>query len=274
MDIIVYHNPDCGTSRNTLALIRHAGIEPHVIEYLKTVPTPAMLLQLARRVGWPLRDLLRERGTPFRELGLDDPSRGETTLLAAIAEHPILLNRPIVVSPLGVRLCRPSERVLDLLPVPPGTDLDKDDGSPFLRDEQVAATDPRLAKALREAGLPTEDLRSSSGRFYSFRTLGGTLVGYGGFEVNGRDVLLRSLLVLPSARGRGIGRNLVLQLMSRAFDAGGRTAWLLTSSAPAFFERLGFVATGREAAPQALLPSPQAETPGSAVPLLSRRIML
>ena len=275
MDVIVYHNPDCGTSRNTLALIRHAGIEPHVIEYLKTPPTAAMLVQLAQRIGWPLRDLLRERGTPFQELGLDDPALIDAALLAAIAAHPILINRPIVVTPLGVKLCRPSETVLDLLPVAPHTDLDKDDGSPFLRDEQIAANDPRLAKALRSAELPTEDLAASNGRFFSFRTLSGTLAGYGGFEVHGEDVLLRSILVKPEFRGRGIGRNIALLLMSRAFDQGARDAWLLTTSAAPVFEKLGFKVTPREAAPAAIGQTPQVLSlcPTSA-PLLSRRISL
>ncbi|GAB4065395.1 arsenate reductase (glutaredoxin) [Ancylobacter sonchi] len=275
MDVVVYHNPDCGTSRNTLALIRHAGIEPHVIEYLKTPPTGALLTQLAQRAGWPLRDLLRERGTPFQELGLGNAGLSDAVLLEAVAAHPILINRPLVVSPLGVKLCRPSETVLDLLPVAPTTDLDKDDGSPFLRDEQVASTDPRLAKALRDAGLPTDDLRESAGRFFSFRTLGGTLVGYGGFEVHGDDVLLRSILVKEEARGRGIGRNIALLLMSRAFEAGARQAWLLTTSALPFFERIGFKAAARAAAPAAIAATPQAASlcPASA-PLLTRRIAL
>lgn len=275
MDIVVYHNPDCGTSRNTLALIRHAGIEPHVVEYLKSPPNAALILQLANRMGWPLRDLMRERGTPFAELGLNDPAVDDAALLAAIATHPILMNRPIVVTPLGVKLCRPSETVLDLLPVAPSVDLEKDDGSPFLRDEQVASTDPRLAKALRDAGLPADDLRASPGRYYSYRTLGGTLVGYGGFEVSGENVLLRSVLVKEAARGKGIGRNIVLLLMSRAFDAGARNAWLLTGSAAPFFERLGFAVVARETAPEAVRTSPQAMSlcPASA-PLLTRRIQL
>jgi arsenate reductase len=275
MDVIVYHNPDCGTSRNTLALIRHAGIEPHVIEYLKTPPTPALLVQLAQRIGWPLRDLLRQRGTPFQERGLGDPSLDDAALLAAIAAHPILINRPIVVTPLGVKLCRPSETVLDLLPVAPHDDLDKDDGSPFLRDEQIAANDPRLAKALRSAELPTEDLAASNGRFFSFRTLSGTLAGYGGFEARDGDALLRSILVKPEFRGRGIGRNIALLLMSRAFDQGARDAWLLTASAAPFFEKLGFKAAARDIAPLAIRHSPQAMSlcPASA-PLLTRRIAL
>ena len=116
MDVVIYHNPACGTSRNALALIRHAGIEPHVVEYLKTPPSRAMILALVERMGVPLRSLLREKGTPFAELGLGDPDLTDDQLLDAVEAHPILLNRPIVVSPLGVKLCRPSEAVLDLLP--------------------------------------------------------------------------------------------------------------------------------------------------------------
>jgi len=116
MDIIIYHNPDCGTSRNTLAMIRNAGIEPDVIEYLKTPPSRAMLGQLIARMGINVRALLREKGTPYAELGLGDPSLTDNRLLDAMLAHPILINRPIVVSPKGVRLCRPSEEVLDLLP--------------------------------------------------------------------------------------------------------------------------------------------------------------
>ena len=128
MDIVIYHNPACGTSRNTLALIRHAGVEPHVIEYLKTPPSRAMVAWLAERTGAPLRDLLREKGTPFAELGLETPDLTDEQLLDAIEAHPILLNRPIVVSPLGVRLCRPSEAVLDLLPVENLKPFTKEDG--------------------------------------------------------------------------------------------------------------------------------------------------
>lgn len=116
MDVIIYHNPACGTSRNALALIRHVGIEPHVVEYLKTPPNRAMIMGLVERMGVPLRSLLREKGTPFAELGLGDPALTDEQLLDAIEAHPILLNRPIVVSPLGVKLCRPSEAVLDILP--------------------------------------------------------------------------------------------------------------------------------------------------------------
>ncbi|SCY35092.1 arsenate reductase (glutaredoxin) [Microvirga guangxiensis] len=127
MDAIIYHNPQCGTSRNTLGLIRNAGIEPHIIEYLKTPPTRLLLRQLIARMGLSVRDVIREKGTPYHELGLDDPELGDDHLLDAMMEHPILINRPIVVTPLGVRLCRPSEAVLDILPPQQG-EFRKEDG--------------------------------------------------------------------------------------------------------------------------------------------------
>ncbi|CAH1655275.1 MULTISPECIES: arsenate reductase (glutaredoxin) [unclassified Chelatococcus] len=127
MDAIIYHNPDCGTSRNTLAMIRNAGVEPHVIEYLKTPPSREMLTRLIARMGISVRELLREKGTPYAELGLGDPALSDAQLLDAMMAHPILINRPIVVSPKGVRLCRPSEEVLDLLP-PQRGEFVKEDG--------------------------------------------------------------------------------------------------------------------------------------------------
>ncbi len=127
MDVIIYHNPKCGTSRNVLGLIRNAGIEPHVIEYLKTPPTRAMIAQLAARSGQPLRTLLRDKEPAFAKLKLDDPSLSDEELLDAVERDPILLNRPIVVSPKGVKLCRPSELVLDLLPPQQG-EFFKEDG--------------------------------------------------------------------------------------------------------------------------------------------------
>ena len=132
MDVVVYHNPACGTSRNTLALVRHAGVEPHVVEYLKTPPTRAMLASLIERMGVPVRAVIREKGTPYGELGLADPSLTDDQLLDAMIAHPILINRPIVVSPLGVRLCRPSEVVLDILPAAAMTAFAKEDGEQII----------------------------------------------------------------------------------------------------------------------------------------------
>lgn len=139
-DIIIYHNPECGTSRNALALIRNAGIEPHVIEYLKTPPSRALLVQLTERAGITPRDLLREKGTPYAELGLGDTSLSDATLIDAMMLHPILINRPLVVSPLGVKLSRPSEVVLDLLPAPQQGAFVKEDGQ-----QLVDATGARVS---------------------------------------------------------------------------------------------------------------------------------
>ena len=113
--LTIYHNPACGTSRNTLALIRNTGVEPRIIEYLKTPPTKAELLVLLRLMGMRPRELLREKGTPYHQLGLDDAKWSDDEILDAMVAHPILINRPIVVTPLGVKLCRPSELVLDIL---------------------------------------------------------------------------------------------------------------------------------------------------------------
>jgi arsenate reductase (glutaredoxin) len=140
VDIIIYHNPECGTSRNALGLIRNAGIEPHVVEYLKTPPTRALLVDLVVRAGITPRDLLREKGTPYAELGLGDPSLSDDALVDAMMAHPILINRPLVVSPLGVKLCRPSEAVLDLLPVDQLGAFAKEDG-----EQVVDASGQRVA---------------------------------------------------------------------------------------------------------------------------------
>ncbi len=135
----IYHNPDCGTSRNTLAMIRNSGEEPEVIEYLKTPPSRDVLEDLVRRMGVPVRSILREKGTPFAELGLSDQSLTDSQLLDAMMAHPILINRPIVVTPLGVKLCRPSEVALDILPNPQRSAFVKEDG-----ERVVDADGPRL----------------------------------------------------------------------------------------------------------------------------------
>jgi len=126
--ITIYHNPDCGTSRNTLALIRNSGVEPLIVEYLKTPPGRAKLIELIAALGVPARSLLRRKGTPYDELKLDDPSRSDDQLIDFMLAHPILMNRPIVVTPLGTRLCRPSEAVLDILPSPQLGPFTKEDG--------------------------------------------------------------------------------------------------------------------------------------------------
>ena len=128
MNVTIYHNPSCGTSRNTLALIRNTGIEPTIIEYLKSPPARQELKDLIRRAGLTVREAIREKGTPYAELGLDDPSLTDEQLLDAMEAHPILINRPFVVTEKGVRLSRPSELVLDILPKPQQGAFTKEDG--------------------------------------------------------------------------------------------------------------------------------------------------
>ena len=135
MDVTIYHNPDCGTSRNTLALIRNAGIEPTVIEYLKNPPDRATLIDLIQRAGLSVRGAVREKGTPYLELGLDNPATTDEQLIDAMLAHPILINRPFVVTSRGVRLCRPSELVLDILPAPQRGAFTKDDGEAVVDTE-------------------------------------------------------------------------------------------------------------------------------------------
>ncbi|MBY0465001.1 MAG: arsenate reductase (glutaredoxin) [Burkholderiales bacterium] len=139
--ITLYHNPKCGTSRNVLALIRNSGVEPEVIEYLKTPPTKARLAELVAATGQGVRALLREKGTPYAELDLGNPKWSDDELLDAMLAHPILINRPLVVTPLGVRLCRPSEAVLDILPNPQQGAFVKEDG------EQVIDAQGQRVKA-------------------------------------------------------------------------------------------------------------------------------
>ncbi|MEW6639836.1 MAG: arsenate reductase (glutaredoxin) [Pseudomonadota bacterium] len=140
MSVTIYHNPDCGTSRNTLAMIRQSGIEPTIIEYLKTPPTRAKLIELIAAMQIPVRALLREKGTPYAELGLADPKWTDDQLIDIMLAHPVLINRPLVVTSRGVRLCRPSELVLDLLPNPDIGRFVKEDGEIVDRGAGSSAT--------------------------------------------------------------------------------------------------------------------------------------
>lgn len=135
MTVTIYHNPDCGTSRNTLAMIRQSGVEPTVIEYLKTPPTRERIVELVGAAGMSLRDAIRQKDTPYGELGLDDLTLRDDALLNAIEAHPILLNRPFVETPIGTRLCRPSEVVLDILENPEIGPFSKEDGEVIIDAE-------------------------------------------------------------------------------------------------------------------------------------------
>ena len=139
-EAVIYHNPECGTSRNALALMRHAGVEPRVIDYQRDPPTRMRLVALIQAAGLSVRDALRQKGTPYLELGLDDPALSDDDLVDAMLRHPILINRPFVETPLGVRLCRPSERVLDILP--PVT-------RPFAKEDGEVVIDPSGRRVLR-----------------------------------------------------------------------------------------------------------------------------
>ncbi|MFC7513410.1 arsenate reductase (glutaredoxin) [Herbaspirillum sp. GCM10030257] len=135
MDIKIYHNPSCGTSRNTLAIIRNAGAEPQVIEYLKTPPSKKELQEMIEKAGLTVREAIREKGTPYAEMGLGDSNLTDEQLLDAMLANPILINRPFVVTPVGVRLCRPSEVVLDILPLPQKGPFSKEDGEAVIDAE-------------------------------------------------------------------------------------------------------------------------------------------
>jgi arsenate reductase (glutaredoxin) len=130
--ITIYHNPACGSSRNVLALIRNSGVEPSIVEYLKTPPGRDRLIELIAAMGLPVRSVLRRKGTPYDELKLDDAKWSDEQLIGFMVAHPILMNRPIVVTPLGTRLCRPSETVLDILPSPQRAPFTKEDGQPVI----------------------------------------------------------------------------------------------------------------------------------------------
>lgn len=275
MSVTIYHNPGCGTSRNVLALLRAAGEDPRVIEYLKTPPDRETLERLIADSGMAVRDVLRIKGTPYKELGLDDPTLQDAQLIDAMLAHPILINRPLVVTPRGTRLCRPSDAAVELLDQRLASDVMKEEGVPFIVRRRVTGNDHALRQALLDAALPTDDLEEPGRSFFAYQTLAGSLLGYGGFEQYGNQVLVRSLIVLPEHRRHGIGRNMLAVLLRDAFDAGGRTAWLLTTTAAAFFGATGFKVAARESAPAEVLATRQATAlcPASAV-LMSRTIVL
>jgi arsenate reductase len=253
MTVAIFHNPACGTSRNSLAMIRNAGIEPDIIAYLKTPPSRDQLTDLVARMGVPLRDVLRRKGTPFDELGLDDPALTDADLLDAVERYPILINRPIVVTARGVKLCRPSELVLDLLDAPQRSDFIKEDGDPVVTASPVGAMDLEdLVPLLSAAELPTADLALPGRQFHRFSTTLGEMVAVGGLEGRGADRLLRTVAVLPTARGKRFGKAVALTLERLAGEDGAKRLHLLTTTAASFFERLGYVAADRSAAPFAI----------------------
>lgn len=272
MDITIYHIPACGTSRNTLAMLQRAQVGLSVVPYLDEPPTKERLRELSALSGLTVREMIREKGTPFSELGLDQPSIDDEALLVAMVAHPILINRPLVVTPTRAKLCRPSETVLDLLDNWPRKDFDKDDGTPFLESVRISGGSVDLHDALAKASLPTGDLKEPGRTFFRFQLLGGLVVGYGGYEIHGREALLRSMCRTERS-AKGVGPSLVQLLMSRAFDDGARNAFVLTEGAADFFRRIGFKDTDRASAPEAIRSTRQAlELCPASAALLSRRI--
>jgi arsenate reductase len=262
-DVTIFHNPACGTSRNTLALIRHAGIEPTVIEYLKTPPTKEALRELVAAMGVPARSLLREKGTPYAELGLGEPHWTDEQLLDFIGQHPILMNRPVVVTPLGTKLCRPSEEVLELLPVNRLPPFVKEDGEAVQDDGVRRAAGgltlrpaseldwPSIEALLKVNGLPVDGAREHLGA-YIVAMAGGTVVGTAGIERHGEIGLLRSVAVLPERQKQGLGMAMLERMVADARTLGLSHLYLLTTTAADYFAGLGFTPQPRDSAPAAL----------------------
>ncbi|MFN0263093.1 arsenic resistance N-acetyltransferase ArsN2 [Tepidamorphus sp. 3E244] len=249
---VIWHNPDCGTSRNVLHILRESGEEPDVVLYRETPPPRAEIARVVAASGMALRDAMRRKGTPFEELGLDDAALGDEDLLDAIEKHPILLNRPFVQTEQGVALCRPAERVFDLVTRDIPANLTRTDGSPLVIDREIASGETGLAEALAAELLPTGDLADTGTRFFAYATPDGIHVGYGGFEGHGRGALIRSVVIDKARRGQGLGKLAVAMLLRRAFDAGARTAWLLTETAADSFASCGFTPAARDEAPAAI----------------------
>ncbi|MCB1472039.1 MAG: arsenate reductase (glutaredoxin) [Rhodobiaceae bacterium] len=246
---VIWHNPGCGTSRNVLHILEAAGTDPQVVLYRETPPDRETLVRTIADSGLSVRDCLRRKGTPFADLGLDNPALTDDELLDAMLREPILINRPFVRTQTGVALCRPAEIVFDLIDAVLPGDLARTNGAPLVLDRRIGAMDPELVAALAAEKLLTSDLQASGARLFAFATPDGEHAGFGGLELLGADVLLRSVVVPADRRGQGLSGAIVPLLLRRAFDAGARTAWLLTETAAPAFAKLGFAPAERGAAP-------------------------
>lgn len=256
--VTIYHNPACGTSRKALGLIRLAGLEPQVIEYLLDPPTRERLAGMIHAAGLGVREALREKGTPYEQLGLSDRSLTDDQLLDAMMANPILINRPFVVTDLGTRLCRPPEIVLDILPKPPFVAAD-------------AADLPAIRDLLSEAQLPVADIEGPTIRFWLARDQG-KVVGTVALEVHGGSAMLRSLAVHPDHRGKGLGQALVRHAELCARNDGIQELCLLTTTAAELFGRRGYALISRDHAPEGVRRSEEFRSlcPDTAVCMLKR----
>lgn len=244
---IIFHNPQCSLSRDTLAIIRHASIEPDVI------------------VSWKsLRDYI---GAPQFAARLEISVSG-------LHRHPFLANWPVVFSPTESKLCRPSDIVLDILPNVPLSDFNKECGVPFLRDGLIAGRTREFIAALQASRLVTDDVEEAGRTFFQYQTLGRTTVGFGGYELYEQDVLVRSLLIDSKRRARGIGGSALALLLRRAWDDGARRAWLFSETAANFFEtKAGFKPIARSVAPDVIRDSRQATSLCPASATLMTRVI-
>ncbi len=220
--LTLYHNPDCGTSRNVLHNLLRLGLKPVVILYLEQPPPPAQLLRLAQASGLKLQELLRIKGSPYHALGLDAPHWSDAQRLEHMQRHPILINRPLLESPTGVRLCRPSDLMLDLLPGAAGLRLEKEDGTPLLRDSLVEPDDPGLKQAWRAAGLP--DLPTGT-LAYRYATTDGDRVAHAAVSTAGGHAWLHGIAPEPAWRDTGATAGVLALASRRAFDRGARQLW-------------------------------------------------
>lgn len=274
MSVTIYHNPDCGTSRNVLAALERLGLQAQVIEYLKTPPDAQTLASLIKAAGISVRDAIRVKGTPYKELGLDGGHWSDAKLIEQMVQHPILINRPIVSTEQGVQLCRPSDVILDLVDVPDQLSLQKEEGVPFLRDARVLATDPALGQALVACNLAS-DRHESATQFFQYSSTDGVGLAHAGMDVAGEHAVIHSVVVDYERRRQGLGRNVLALLLRRAFEQGARHAWVVTGTAGGFFESSGFRESAPETAPQDIQASPSMHQRSAAgATLYSRKISL
>lgn len=242
MNVEIYHNPSCSMSRNALRLIRETGVEPRIIEYLEAPPTRAELLQRLDEARIRVREILRSKESQFTDLGLADNSLTDTAMLDALDAHPILMQRPIVVTSRGVNVCRPPELVLALLQNAPPPGTKREDGSDFLIDEEIELS-PQLISMLSAEGMPAGALDQNF-TIYRVRSLAGAEIGYAGIGVEGRAARLLAFLVLPAERNKHAGRNMMHLLVRRAYDLGAREMSVTAGKAAGFFRSVGFEARG------------------------------
>ncbi|MFC4277958.1 arsenate reductase (glutaredoxin) [Achromobacter aloeverae] len=260
--ITIYHNPDCGTSRNVLAALQALRLNPMVIEYLKAPPDAGTLKSLITAASMSVRDAIRVKGTPYKELGLDGAEWSDDALIEQTVRHPILINRPLVVTGKGVRLCRPSDVVLDLVDTPHGIRLEKEEGVPFLGDTLISSEAVAAGQA-----TPVQ--------FYAYRATDGAVLAHASVALQGTHALVHTLTVDAAHRGQGLGHNVLALLLRRAFEQGARRAWVSSDTAGAFFGKSGFKTIDRGQAPSAVLAAgPPMDTNASTPTLYTRQISL